>query len=420
MNRNMLALAALGGGIAVGAAVRAFGDAALINAAHLLQPVGAIWLNALRMTLVPLVFAMVARGMIVLDGGGRGGRLLGIALPLLIGLLVLAMAAGIGFGVFYQAVWPVARGAFAASAQTGSAEIEVPSISEMIVGLVPANPIAAASAGNMAAVVVFAMIFGFAVSRTTKPGAASLSALLDELATVMIQIVHWVLRFAPLGIFVLSLGLALNAGLAVAGLVVQMIIGMICAALVAIVIAYLLAWLIGGVGPLHFGRAISGVQAMAAGTCSSAATLPAMLEASETKLGIPSAVGGAVLPLTVSIFRFGTITYGGMMLILLLHATGIPIDPNKLVVAGAILILTNLGVAGLPGAAVIYASWSGAMLFLGLPLELIPLLIAANALPDMIITVGNVTADMAVTTSVARLMGIRAEQPALPGRTTPV
>jgi Na+/H+-dicarboxylate symporter len=175
--------------------------------------------------------------------------------------------------------------------------------------------------------------------------------------------------------------------------------------MVTIALSYGIAWAGGGVPPLRFGRAIVATQAMAAGTCSSAATLPAMLEDSAQKLNIPQPIGGAVLPLAVSIFRLGVPLYAGMVLILLMRGANIPLDPAKLTIAGALMILTNMGSAGLPGAAVIYANWIAALQVLGLPMEVIPLMIAGYSLPDIFVTTGNVTADMALTTVVARLFG---------------
>jgi Na+/H+-dicarboxylate symporter len=346
--------------------------------------------------------------MIALDRSGGGGRLLGITLPLLIGLLVFGMVLSFLFGVLFVAVWPVAPDALAPwmAASTAAPAAAAPTIVGMIVDLVPSNPVAAAAQGNLAAIVVFAIIFGFAVSRAA--AGASVAGFIDGLADAMIRIVQWVLIFTPLGIFILSLGLALDTGFAVAGFLAQIVIASCLTSILAIVVSYALAWLMGGVGPLRFGKAVLGAQAMAAGTCSSAATLPVMLECSEHKLGISDAVGGAVLPLAVSIFRFGVAFYQGTLVILLLHAAGMALDPAKLAIVGAILILANLGIAGLPGAAVVAASWGAALGFLGLPLGLLPLLIAAVPLPDILLTVCNVTADLAVTTIVDRwLRGAR-------------
>ena len=409
MNRSLVALLALVAGVVLGALVRASGSTTLAAIAHGVQPLGTLWLNGLKMTLVPLIFAMVAKGMISLDRSGGGGRLLGITLPLLMGLLVVGMALGQLFGQAFVAIWPVAPGALASlSAGTAGPATAPPTIIGMIVDLLPSNPVAAAAQGNLAAIVVFAIIFGFAVSRTRDAGDATMIRLIETLSNAMIHIVQWVLIFTPAGIFILSLGLALGTGFAVAGFMMQIVVSSAIGAVLAIVASYGLAWLLGGVNPIRFGKAVLGAQAMAAGTCSSAATLPLMLECSEHKLGISDAVGGAVLPLAVSIFRFAVVFYQGALVVLLMHAAGLPLDPAKMAICGGLLIMSNVGIAGLPGAAVVAASWGAALDFLGLPLGVLPLLIATISLPDILLTVGNVTGDLAVATIVDRwLRGVR-------------
>lgn len=410
MNRSLTALLALVAGIVLGELVRATGSLSLVAIAHGIQPLGTLWLNALKMTLVPLIFAMVARGMISLDRSGGGGRLLGLTLPLLLGLLAFGMALSFLFGEAFVALWPVVPGAFASLSAEAATEAP-PTIIGMIVDLLPSNPVAAAAQGNLAAIVVFAIIFGFAVSRTSAAGDAPMARLIEALSDAMIRIVQWVLIFTPAGIFILSLGLAVDTGFAVAGFMLQVVVSACSAAALAIVVSYGLAWLLGGVNPIRFGKAVLSAQAMAAGTCSSAATLPVMLECSEHRLGISDAVGGAVLPLAVSIFRFAVAFYQGTLVVLLMHAAGLPLDPAKMAIAGAILILANLGIAGLPGAAVVAASWGAALEFLGLPIGVLPLLIATVSLPDILMTVGNVTADLAVATIVDRWL--RRSYPAL-------
>ncbi len=415
MNRSLVALVALVAGIVLGGLVRASGNTTLIAVAHGVQPLGTLWLNALKMTLVPLIFAMVAKGMISLDRSGGGGKLLGITLPLLLGLLAFGTALSFLFGQAFVTVWPVAPDALApwTSAVAAAPAGAPPTIIGMIVDLVPSNPVSAAAQGNLAAIVVFAIIFGFAVSRTSASSDAPMARFIEGLSDAMIHIVQWVLIFTPAGIFILSLGLALDTGFAVAGFMVQLVVASCATSVLAILVSYGLAWFLGGVNPIRFGKAVLGAQAMAAGTCSSAATLPVMLECSEHKLGISDAVGGAVLPLAVSIFRFAVMFYQGTVVILFMHAAGLPLDPAKMAICGGLLIMSNLGIAGLPGAAVVAASWGAALGFLGLPLGLLPLLIAAIPLPDIFITVGNVTGDLAVTTIVDRWLR-RSQSAAIP------
>ena len=400
LNRSAAALGALAAGILAGAAIRTAGNDALAGLADMVRPVGTLWLNALKMTLVPLVFAMVAKGIVALDRGHGGGRLIGIAVPLMIGLLAAAMLTGMAIGLAFEWAWPAAQVTLGAASTT--AIPETPTIGRMLVDLLPVNPVAAASNGAMASLVVFAILFGFAVSRSSDRAGDAVTPLLDHVAGAMLRIVEWVLRFTPIGIFALALGLAIDNGFGIAGFVARIaLVSGVCAA-VAILLGYGIAWIGGGIRPIDFGRAIASAQAMAAGTCSSAATLPAMIETSEQRLGIPSAIGGSVLPLAASIFRFAVLLYAGGVVILLTRAMGLPLDAPTLLLGGAVFILSNLGSSGVPGAAVMYAGWAAGLQVLGLPLELVPLLIAANVLPDILVTTGNVTADLAVTAVVAR------------------
>lgn len=402
MNRSLAALGALVLGIALGAALRAVDHAGLLAAAELLRPLGALWLNALKMTLVPLVFAMVAKGIVTLDRNLAGGQLLAVAVPLMLGLLAAAMLTGMAIGLAIEAVWPAVPITIAPSSAPPPVPSESLTVTQMLISLVPANPVAAASGGAMASLVVFAVIFGFAVSRSAEQGSDAITPVLDQLAAAMLRIVDWVLLFTPIGIFALAFGLALDNGLDIAGFVARIVVGYGLCAMVAVLLGYLVAWIGGGIEPARFGRAIMGCQAIAAGTCSSAATLPLMIETSERKLGIPPAIGGSVLPLAVAIFRFGSPLCSGAIVILFMRTMGLPLDPMTLLLGGAVLILSNMGAAGLPGAAVMYAAWAAGLQVLGLPLELVPLLIAANALPDIILTVANVTGHLAVTSVVAR------------------
>jgi proton glutamate symport protein len=133
MNRSAAALGALAAGIAAGAAIRAADNDALAGIAEMIRPVGTLWLNGLKMTLVPLVFAMVAKGIIALDRCHGGGRLIGIALPLMLGLLAAAMLTGMGIGLMFEALWPAAPMILDASGAATAALADTPSIGQMLI-----------------------------------------------------------------------------------------------------------------------------------------------------------------------------------------------------------------------------------------------------------------------------------------------
>jgi Na+/H+-dicarboxylate symporter len=406
MNGARALLIALLAGLALGFAIRMSGEPTLLAHAHAAKPIGTLWLNALKMTLVPLIFAMVAGGVGAFVTGGSGGRTIGFALGLFAALLVIATALGMGLMTALLSLWPTPQGALAGLLSApAAAPPEMPTLVDQILALVPVNPVAAASQGAMAPLVVFALCFGVAAARITPHRRDALAAVITGIGETMMMIVHGILWFAPLGVFVLALGVALDAGVAVAALLVQAIVLKCAVSTICILFCYGIARFGGGIALRRFAAAAAGPQAMAAGTCSSMATLPAMIEAAETKLGHAPAFAGAILPLAVSTFRFGTGSFVGASTVFVASAAGIHPTIGQYIAVVGVIALTNIGIAGLPAAAVIYAALAPGFQVLGAPLEMIPLLIAISAIPDVFDTTCNVTADLAVATVIARFTG---------------
>jgi Na+/H+-dicarboxylate symporter len=227
----------------------------------------------------------------------------------------------------------------------------------------------------------------------------------------MMVIVGWVLRLAPIGVFVLASGVTLNAGLGAIGALAQIEALQFMAPISGIALCYLIARLGGGVSFAIFARAAAGPQAIAAGTCSSMATLPAMINAAESKLGVAPAMAGSVLPLAVSTFRFGNVILITSTTLFAAWAAGVHPSVVQIGLGAAVIILTNVGIAGVPAAAVIYASMAPGFMAMGAPLALIPLLIATAAPSDVFDTTCNVTGDLAATTVVRRLLSRRFAAP---------
>ena len=388
-------------GLAIGALLKALDNSVLIDAARQLAPLGVLWLTALRMTLVPLVFSMVVLGVSAWTGAGR---IVGQAFAVFAALLVLAAATGAGFGSLVLRLWPVAPGVLIPLAAAGPPPA-TPPIVDQLAALMPVNPVAAAAEGAGAPLVMFALLFGLALARIAQDRRLALSMSLQAVADTMMVIVGAVLRLAPVGVFVLGLGVALNTGLKAAGVLGQALAFGIMLPILGIGICYLVARFAGGVGFARFARAALGPQVMAAGTTSSLATLPAMIEAAETKLDCPPALAGAVLPLAVSTFRFGNVVMVSSMMMFAAAAAGVHPSLGQILIGCVVVILTNLGVAGLPAAAMLYAADAPAFLAVGAPLDILPLLIAIAAIPDIFDTMCNVTGDLAATTVVQRWVG---------------
>ena len=390
-------------GLAAGAAIKASGLGWLADLARGLAPVGALWLSALKMTLVPLVFTLVVSGVSAWAGIGQGGRMIGGALALFAGLLVLAATLGALLTSLMLKVWPTAPGALDFLGHAAkAAHPPVPTVTDQIMGLIPTNPVAAAAGGDMTPLVVFALLFGLALAGIGDARRLAVREVLQGVADVMMAIVGWVLKVAPLGVFVLALGVALNTGLQAAGVLVEALVMKCALPAVGIGLCYLIARILGGVRFARFARAALGPQAVAAGTTSSMATLPAMIEAAETRLGCPPALAGAILPLAVSTFRLGNVIMVTGTVVFAASAAGLHPSFTQIAVAAFVVILTNIGVMGLPAAAVLYAAEAPGLQAIGAPLELLPLFIAISAIPDIFDTVCNVTADLAATTVVQR------------------
>lgn len=394
-------LIALGAGIAVGIPLRALGWS---GAATLVAPIGQLWLAGLQMTLVPLVVTMVATGIGSLRDTGTREHVVGYAIGVFASLLVIAAAIGAGTMSLLLRLWPTAPGALTGLLHAPAADQPAaPGIVEQIVGLIPTNPLAAAVNSAFAPLVVFALLLGLAIGQITADRRRALMEMLGAVADAMMVIVGWLLWLAPIGIFALTLRAVLTTGFAIAGLLLQSVILLSAASLIGIAACYLIALVGGATGIRRFAGLAAGPQAVAAGTTSSMATLPAMIEAAETRTDLPPALVNAILPLAVSTFRFGNVVLITATIVFAAHAAGLSPSLGAIIVACGITILTNLGVIGLPAAAVLYAAEAPGFAAVGAPLELLPLLIATSAIPDILDTACNVTADLAALTIIGRL-----------------
>jgi Na+/H+-dicarboxylate symporter len=248
--------------------------------------------------------------------------------------------------------------------------------------------------------VLFALLFGFAATRLPPAQRTALTGFFTAMAEAMIVVVHWVLLAAPVGVFALALGVGRHAGFEAAGLLLQYVAVVSLVIIGATLVLYPLVGLWGSVPLRGFAAAIAPAQVVAASTQSSLATLPAMIECARDSLGIPPRVAHLVLPLAVAVFRY-TSPVGNLAVCFFIAAL-YGVDPAVLQVVGAVFVAFVVSVAavGLPGQVSFITSVAPISLALGLPVELLGILIAVEIVPDIFRTIGNVTGDLAVTTLV--------------------
>ena len=403
---SVITLLALVAGIAAGTWAAASGDPAIVDFAIQVEHVGDLWLNLLRMTVIPLVFSLLVTGVASVADAASSGRLAARAIIVFGVLLASATAfACLTFPALLSLapVDPTAAVGFIARA--GGEAIQPaapPTLGEWLAALAPANAIAAAAEGAILPLVVFALFFGFAATQLPLAQRAPMVAFFRAVADTMIIIVRWVLYAAPIGVFALALGVGLTAGVGIAGLILHYIL-LVSGVTAAIVpIAFLFAFLWGGANPARFINAMAPVLAVAISSRSSLASLPLMVERARDALGTPERVANLVLPMAVAVFRMTSPVANLGVVFFCAAALGVELSPGAIIVGGLVAIAISIGSVGLPGEISFIASVAPISMAMGVPIELLGLLVAVEAVPDIFRTVGNVSGDMAATTIVAR------------------
>jgi Na+/H+-dicarboxylate symporter len=366
--------------------------------------VGTLWLNALRMTIVPLVFALLVTGVAANATAASAGVMAVRALVVFTVLLVLAGVFGEIASEGFLALWPIPPDAAAALRTAISAGTEVPPsapLSAWIAALIPTNPVKAAADGDMLQLVLFATLFGFATLRIGAARGKQLVEFFQAVVDVMLVIVHWVILVGPIGVFALAFVVGARAGLGAAHALGHYLAMLVAVQVLLIVLVYPLVWLWARVPMLSFARAVAPAQAVATSTQSSLASLPAMLESAKA-LQVPAPVSAMVLPLAVSVFRLTSPVAN--LAVVLYSASLFGVEPSlaQYLAGVAMALAMSFASVGLPGQITFFAAIVPICGAMGVPVGALPLLLAVETIPDIFRTIGNVTADVAVTAALAR------------------
>lgn len=403
MSQTLRVLLGLLAGLGLGILGEWLAPALAGRAAALVQPFGRLWLNALQMTVVPLVLALVVVGVNQASDAAQSGRIARRAIGLFV--LLLALAGALTAVLAPQALAQVRPDPAVAAALRGHGA-ELPAAgaggwADALLAIVPSNAVAAAAAGAMLPLVTFALFFGFALTRLAPEPRARMVGFFQALAEAMIVIVRWVLWAAPLGIFALVFALAAQAGLGMLQALGLYVLLECALYLLVSVLLVLLAVAAGRQRLRGYLAALLPVQAVAASTQSSLATLPAMLDSAERRLAQPPRVFGLVLPMAVSLFRITSPVQYLATACFIAWALGIELGPAQLATGVLLSVLVSMGSVGLPGQAIFIATNLPVTSAMGLPVAPLPVLMAVDAIPDVLATVGNVTADMTASTLIA-------------------
>ena len=394
--------------IALGLLIAASNDARLIGLADQLVPIGTLWVNAIRMTVIPLVVSLLVTGVAsttdVATIGRLGARTVIVFLLLPAGMAVVMMP--IIATVF---AWlppaasrpPLPPGASEAASQVVASE--APTLAAWLTSLIPSNPVAAAAEGAMVPLIIFTLLFALALTRVAAPARNALLNLFQAVAETMLTLVGWVILAAPIGIFALILPLAAHAGSALVGGIGFYIAAYSILSIVATLLLYPATAVFGGVSIKRFARAALAPQLIAFSSSSSIASLPALVASAETELGLPKRTTGFVLPLAVSTLKVAGPVSWTVGALFIGWFYGINLGVRELTTVAFAAVFLAFAAPGVPRGAFIMLT--PLLLAVGLPAEGVGILIAVDALPDVFATVLNVTGDLAAAAIVSRQRG---------------
>ncbi|MFQ5817450.1 MAG: dicarboxylate/amino acid:cation symporter [Terriglobia bacterium] len=374
----------------------------------IIEPVGTLFIRLITMVVIPLVFASLVLGIASIGDVTRLARIGGKTLGYYIVTTALAVTIGL---VFANAVRPGSR--LDESVQQELLQEYQPSegklperkpIKDMIVEMVPRNPLAAAAQGDMLPVIVFALLFGLALSALERDRTRSLLGFLDGLNGAMIVIVNWVMKLAPYAVFALIAVVVARFGTGVLRsllLYVLVVVGGLVVHLLGI-LGIALA-LFARVNPWRFLKRSVEVASMAFATSSSSATLPVTMRCSTERHGISPEITSFVLPLGATMNMNGTALYQGVAAAFIAEVYGMELTLFEQLEIVLTATLAAVGAAGVPGAGIITLIL--VLQSVGIPIEGIALILGVDRILDMCRTAVNVMGDLTAAAFIARTEG---------------
>ncbi len=412
-SQTMMALLALLAGVVLGLYVFSAQPRMGRELADILEAVGTLWANAMRLIVLPLIVSMLFVAVATHGSSRQVGRIAGLSFGTFIALL--------GAGVLYVLLTapPILsrlpqygeslKGSSPASPINGeprarNGDNEDSSFRDTVASLIPSNLIKAAASDYLLPLIVFAVLLGLASTRIPSDQRRLLVSVLSAVAEAMRTLAVWVLKLIPLGVFAVAFSTTAMMGWTTIG-VIGYWLSIVCLLTVGFtILLYLIAVVAGGVRLAKFARAVGQAQAIALATRSSLAALPALLDGSRRHLHTPEVVVSLTLPLSVSSFKLNRAISSTCRLLFLGHVYGISLSSATIATFVVTALLGSFATPGLPstGAVETLPFYVAA----GIPVEGVILLGSVDSIPDFFMTLLNVTGDLAAMTIVGRLSKI--------------
>lgn len=373
---------------------------------------GTLFLNALKMLIVPLIVSSIIVGMMGIGSGENLGRLggktliyyaLSSLLAILLGLLLVNLTApGISNGEPIKDLIGLAD-----MPSTLSEEVEGKGAADIVsvfLRMVPPNIVSAAADGQMLGLIFFSLLFGFFATRLSAKQTDVVQSFWQSVLDIMMHMTNWVMKFAPLGVFALVAKVAAVSGVDVfKPLAIFFFTVLAALALHAGGTLYLVLRYVAKVNPLLHYKAMSPALLTAFSTSSSSATLPLTMECVEQKAGVSNRVSSFTLPLGATVNMDGTALYECVAAMFIAQAYGLELSLTTQFIIVLVALITSIGVAGIPSASLVAITII--LSTIGLPLEAVGLILAVDRVLDMCRTSVNVFSDSVAAVVIGRLEG---------------
>jgi Na+/H+-dicarboxylate symporter len=362
----------------------------IIGAAHV---GGKVFVNSLKMLVVPLVFISLVCGVCSLSDPKALSRIGGKAMGLYLTTTAIAVSMALFFAYLFQ---PGKNSSFPPAE---FAPREGKSFMQVLIDMVPTNPINAMAEGNMLQLIIFSILFGVSIALIGERGKA-IKSLFSDLNEVVMKLVTLIMNLAPYGVFCLILKLFASLGfssfvplLSYFSLVIFVLV------LHAAVTYPTILFLLSGLNPFMFLKKMRPTMIFAFSTASSNATIPVTMEAVNKRLGVKNSIGSFTVPLGATINMDGTAIMQGIATVFIANVYGIDLSFVQYLTIIMMATMASIGAAGVPGVGLILLA--GVLAQVGLPADGIGLILGIDRLLDMTRTAVNVTGDAAVSSIVA-------------------
>ncbi len=361
-----------------------------------IKPIGTLFINLIKMLIVPLVFFSLSVGVISM---GNDIKRMGIIGAKTLGLYLMTTAIAVSIGLLFGTL--IAPGTGVDISGAGAVEAApMPNFMDTLVNLVTKNPVASLAEGNVLQIIVFAILLGIAISLTGDKG-KPVAELFESMSEVVYKLTAMVMQAAPIGVFALMAWVVGKYGLDLLLPLIKVIAAVYLACIVHILVVISgIVKLVARLSPLRFLKGIIDPLVFAFVSTSSSGTLPVSISAAQNNLGVSRKISSFVLPLGATINMDGTALYQGVTALFVAQAFNVDLSFPQYITIILTSTLASIGTAGVPGAGLIMLSL--VLTSVGLPLEGVAIIAGIDRILDMARTSVNVIGDCMVSLVVAK------------------